>query len=105
MHQHNSQFIIDVLQVAMKRIGDVLNSPENAKRVLREVCILRRLRHPHIISLKDAFARPSETGRGQIQGKRAISFLKLDLMIDDVSEYHCDSCIAASLWFFWCLDA
>lgn len=31
-------------QVALKRIPDVLSSPEQAKRVLREVCILRRLR-------------------------------------------------------------
>ena len=27
-----------LVQVALKRVGDVLNSPENAKRVLREVC-------------------------------------------------------------------
>lgn len=31
--------------MALKRIPDVLSSPEQAKRVLREVCILRRLRH------------------------------------------------------------
>ena len=31
--------------MALKRIPDVLSSPEQAKRVLREVCILRRLRY------------------------------------------------------------
>lgn len=51
-----------LLQVAIKRIGDVLNSPDQAKRVLREICILRRLRHPNIIGLRDAFSRPSTTG-------------------------------------------
>ena len=50
-------------KVALKRIGDVLSSTENAKRVLREVCILRRLEHPHIIGLRDAFVRPAATGR------------------------------------------
>lgn len=49
-------------QVALKRIPDVLLNSENAKRVLREVCILRRLEHPHIIGLKDVFLKPSSTG-------------------------------------------
>jgi len=48
--------------VALKRIPDVLSSPEQAKRVLREVCILRRLRHPFLINLRDAFTRPSSSG-------------------------------------------
>jgi mitogen-activated protein kinase 1/3 len=52
-----------VIQVALKRIPDVLSNSENAKRVLREVCILRRLAHPHIIRLKDVFLKPSSTGR------------------------------------------
>lgn len=49
-------------QVAMKRIPDVLASPEQAKRVLREVAILRRLQHQNVIGLRDAFTRPSATG-------------------------------------------
>eukprot|EP00210_Caulerpa_lentillifera_P002311 g2218.t1 len=49
-------------KVALKRIPDVLSSTENAKRVLRELCILRRLSHPYIISLKHAFVLPSDTG-------------------------------------------
>jgi len=49
-------------QVALKRIPDVLSSPEQAKRVLREVCILRRLRQPFLINLRDAFTRPSSSG-------------------------------------------
>jgi len=40
----------------------VLSSPEQAKRVLREICILRRLTHPFIIELKNAFVQPSATG-------------------------------------------
>lgn len=54
-------------QVVIKRIGDVLSSSENAKRVLREVALLRRLRHPHIIRLRDAFTQPSDTGKIQTQ--------------------------------------
>lgn len=53
----------EVLQVALKRIPDVLSSPEQAKRVLREVCILRRLKHPFLINLRDAFTRPSTCGK------------------------------------------
>jgi mitogen-activated protein kinase 1/3 len=52
-------------QVAIKRIPDVLASPDQAKRVLREVAILRRLAHPNVISLRDAFTRPSATGTPQ----------------------------------------
>ena len=51
------------LQVALKRIPDVLSSPDQAKRVLREVCILRRLRHPFLINLLDAFTRPASSGK------------------------------------------
>ncbi len=55
-------------QVALKRIPDVLSSPEQAKRVLREVCILRRLRHPFLINLRDAFTRPSSSGAPAVAG-------------------------------------
>ena len=51
--------------MAIKRIPDVLASPDQAKRVLREVAILRRLAHPNVISLRDAFTRPSATGTPQ----------------------------------------
>ncbi|GMH34062.1 hypothetical protein BSKO_01896 [Bryopsis sp. KO-2023] len=59
-------------QVALKRIPNVLQSTENAKKVLREVCILRRLAHPNIISLKDAFVRPSETGPCRYRGGKLV---------------------------------
>jgi mitogen-activated protein kinase 1/3 len=52
-----------IVQVALKRIPDVLSSPEQAKRVLREVCILRRLKHPFLINLRDAFTRPATCGK------------------------------------------
>ena len=50
------------MQVAIKRVADVLSSPDQAKRALREICILRRMRHPNIIGLRDAFSKPSSTG-------------------------------------------
>lgn len=50
--------------VALKRIPDVLSCPLLAKRVLREVCIMRRLSHPFIISLTDVFTKPSSETRG-----------------------------------------
>lgn len=50
------------LQVALKRIPDVLSSPENAKRVLREVRALRLLA-PAPAHLNAAFGSWDE-GRG-----------------------------------------
>lgn len=52
-------------QVALKRVADVLQSPDHCKRVLREICILRRLRHPNLIGIRDAFVRPSATGQAR----------------------------------------
>lgn len=51
------------MQVALKRVGNVLESLDYAKRMLREVCILRRLDHPNVIKLLDVFMKPSPTGR------------------------------------------
>eukprot|EP00884_Botryococcus_braunii_P021833 jgi/Botrbrau1/8333/Bobra.0081s0022.1 len=55
-------------KVAIKKVGDVLSSPEQAKKVLREICILRRLRFPFLIALYDAFVRPSSCGAMQLIG-------------------------------------
>ena len=63
-----------VLQVALKRIPDVLSSPEQAKRVLREVCILRRLKHPFLINLRDAFTQPSTCGKPLCLSQPALSY-------------------------------
>jgi mitogen-activated protein kinase 1/3 len=41
--------------VALKRVPDVFFCQLLAKRVLREVCIMRRLIYPYIISLTDVF--------------------------------------------------
>jgi mitogen-activated protein kinase 1/3 len=49
-------------QVALKRIPDVARDLENARKVLREVCIQRRVTHPHIVQLHDVFWTPSNTG-------------------------------------------
>lgn len=50
------------IKVALKRIPNVLQSENNAKKVLRELCILRRITHPNIISIKHAFVMPSDNG-------------------------------------------
>ena len=51
-----------VLQVALKRIPDVVRNLENARKVLREVCIQRRVAHPNVVALHDVFWRPAATG-------------------------------------------
>lgn len=67
-------------QVALKRVADVLQSPEHTKRVLREICILRRLRHPNLIGIRDAFVRPSATGQCRLIGGRLVN-LSVDVYI------------------------
>ncbi|EFJ51093.1 hypothetical protein VOLCADRAFT_88384 [Volvox carteri f. nagariensis] len=59
-------------KVALKRVGDVFASLENAKRVLREVCIMRRLEHTNIIRLRDVFLKPSPTGKYVFRGGRLV---------------------------------
>ncbi|KAG2453430.1 hypothetical protein HYH02_001653 [Chlamydomonas schloesseri] len=63
---------LDNEKVALKRVGDVFASLENAKRVLREVCIMRRLEHPNIVRLKDVFLRPSPTGKYVFRGGKLV---------------------------------
>mmetsp|Transcript_11778 Transcript_11778/g.27029 ORF Transcript_11778/g.27029 Transcript_11778/m.27029 type:complete len:597 (-) Transcript_11778:297-2087(-) len=42
--------------VAIKKISNVLKSKTHALRILREVSILRRMKHPHIVSLLDVMS-------------------------------------------------
>ena len=78
-------------QVAVKRIPDVLSSPEQAKRVLREICILRRLVHPFIIGLKNAFVQPSATGL--CHACCFIAFVALTLLSPDTIHINWLACI------------
>lgn len=48
--------------VALKRVADVLSSRDAARKVLREVCILRRVAHPAVVWLRAAFVRPGTRG-------------------------------------------
>ncbi|KAL4424747.1 hypothetical protein ABPG77_000090 [Micractinium sp. CCAP 211/92] len=67
-------------KVALKRVADVLQSPDHTKRVLREICILRRLQHPNIIGVRDAFVRPSATGQCRLIGGKLVN-LSVDVYI------------------------
>ena len=61
-----------------EQVNNVLQSHECAKRVLREVCILRRMRHPNIIALLDVFLQvrrlptPCVTACSRVGGERRI---------------------------------
>ncbi|CAG9462421.1 unnamed protein product [Pedinophyceae sp. YPF-701] len=64
--------------VALKRIPNVLASCEQARRVVREVCILRRLSHPHIVGLHDTFVQEASTGAcHMVDGKLVCESLDL----------------------------
>ncbi|KAL8008892.1 putative PAS domain, protein kinase domain, protein kinase-like domain superfamily [Plasmopara halstedii] len=39
--------------VAIKKIQNVFSDPIDAKRILRELCILRQLRHPNIVQIRE----------------------------------------------------
>jgi len=72
-------------KVAIKFIPDVTSSAEYVKRVLREVCILRRVSHPGIIQLKGAFVQPSSTGPKRcVGGKLVASSIDLYVVVEYV---------------------
>jgi hypothetical protein len=48
-------------QVAIKRIVDVFRYEMDTRRFLRELHILRRVKHPNIIHLLDLFVHGTET--------------------------------------------
>ena len=50
------------------------------------MCILRRLEHPHVIALRDAFVRPSATGR-YVYRRGRLTATSIDLYL--ATEY-CD---------------
>lgn len=46
-------------RVAIKKIGNVFDSPLDARRTLREIRLLRRLHHENIVGLRDVFPPPA----------------------------------------------
>ncbi|KAL4535722.1 hypothetical protein Ndes2526A_g06534 [Nannochloris sp. 'desiccata'] len=46
-------------RVAIKKIGNVFDSPLDARRTLREIRLLCRLRHENIVGLRDVFPPPA----------------------------------------------
>ena len=91
--------------VAIKLQPDVLRHKANAKNVLRELFILRRMRHPNVVALRDVFTQPSPQkgaagGRWRMgpDGRLVAETAALDLYL--VTEY-CDGgdlyCLGAQL--------
>ena len=77
--------------VAVKRIPNVMQSITHAKRVLREVCILRRMHHDNIIDLFDVFVQPSSTGgyafkAGKLVPKNIDLYLVTELADGDLTD-------------------
>ena len=62
--------------VAVKKIRDVFVHKVNAKNVIREVYIQRRLRHPNVVELLDLFMMPSPTGRWKMVSKQQQPFFR-----------------------------
>eukprot|EP00854_Cymbomonas_tetramitiformis_P018759 gene18759-22403_t len=60
-------------EVALKKIPNVLHTHEEAKRVLREMCILRRCSHKNIIALRDLFTKKSTAGPFKFIGGELVS--------------------------------
>ena len=69
--------------VAVKKIRDVFVHKHNAKNVMREVYIQRRLRHPNVVQLMDLFMMPSPTGRWKmVKGKLVSDSVDLYLVME-----------------------
>ncbi|KAI6185012.1 Protein kinase domain-containing protein [Aphelenchoides bicaudatus] len=58
--------------VAVKKIGHASATPTLARRTLREIRVLRYIRHPNIVALRDVFRTPGSLGMNV--------FLIMDLM-------------------------
>lgn len=58
--------------VALKRVPNVLADHRQAKLVLRELAVLRRVRHPNVLQLRSAFLRPSSVGQCRLIGGRLV---------------------------------
>eukprot|EP01038_Epipyxis_sp_PR26KG_P004488 gene4488-6344_t len=58
----------DNKNVAIKRMGNVLNNPTDTIRVFREIRILRNLRHPNVVSLNDVMIDAQHSNRNSEHG-------------------------------------
>ena len=54
--------------MAIKKIGNLFVDLEDTKRVLREIFILRHLRNPFIVNLKDVFVTSSFSDDNTLYG-------------------------------------
>ena len=69
--------------VALKKIKDVFVHKNNAKNVIREVYIQRRLRHPNVVELLDLIMMPSPTGKWKlVNGKLVTDSVDLYLVLE-----------------------
>lgn len=58
-------------KVAIKRIGGVFDNTVDAKRTLREILLLRHLKHENIIEIKARRPCSAATARGPIRTRRS----------------------------------
>ena len=58
--------------VALKRVPNVLADHRQAKLVLREIAVLRRIRHPNVLQLRSAFLQPSSVGQCRLIGGKLV---------------------------------
>ena len=58
--------------VALKRVPNVLDDHRQTKLVLRELAVLRRVRHPNVLQLRSAFLRPSTVGQCRLIGGKLV---------------------------------
>ena len=58
--------------VALKRVPNVLADHRQAKLVLREIAVLRRIKHPNVLQLRSAFLQPSSVGECRLIGGKLV---------------------------------
>lgn len=58
----SNRYESDGENVAIKKIGHASSTPTLARRTLREVRVLRYIRHPNIVVLKDVFRTTGSLG-------------------------------------------
>lgn len=73
-------------EVAVKRLPHIFRSREFAKRVIREVAILRHASHPGIMRLRDVVVAPASSGPRRLVNGNFVS-ISLDVfLVSDLAE-------------------
>ncbi len=78
---YEAEHVSTKTRVAIKSELDVFDDPQTAKRILREICLLRVLKHPNIVRLYDVFI-PERRPHSQMFDSICLAFERAETSVD-----------------------